>query len=221
MGDYKASSDVWRIVTSASAFAGLVLMTTSVTYFVPILSAVTLQNRLSLYIHSMGRTPQELLQRSWNGKDFSAFTDASTELVSMLLQHTLHHHSYPVLHHFHNTNPSLSIKRSVVQLAEAYYILRYALSSSAATEPMKLLILGSVLDAYLATVGKKYVNCRINEQAPMPDLNVLKKGGLLTNPAWDAGQGFPDEVQEKRALFAALLRQDGWTWQHVYRPEPA
>ncbi len=61
VGDFAASNDAWRVLTSAAAFCGLTFITAAITYIVPVLSAVSLQNQLSLLISSMGRTPQEIL----------------------------------------------------------------------------------------------------------------------------------------------------------------
>jgi len=48
VGDYAAAADGWRVLTSAAAFCGLTFITAAITYIVPVLSAVSLQNQLSL-----------------------------------------------------------------------------------------------------------------------------------------------------------------------------
>lgn len=216
VGDYKATTDLWRIVTALSAFAGLVLLTTSVTYFVPVLSAVNLQNRIGLFIDSIGRTPQDILKNSWNGKDFSAFTDSSATLANMLMQHILHHHSYPILHYFHNTNPSLSVKLKIVHLLEAYYLLRYCVPPRIIQEDLKLTVLGRVLDTYFDAINGKYVPIQQNEQVPIPDLIALRGEGLPFIDADPMQNFYPEQAREQRSMATSLLKRDGWTWHAVY-----
>lgn len=216
VGDYKASSNVWRVVTSVSAFAGLVLITTSVTYFLQVLSAVSLQSKISLYVHSMGSTPQAVLQNNWNGKDLNSFADASDELISMLIQHTLHHHSFPVLHYFHNTDPALSFKRSIVQFAEAYLLLRHAVNGELVVDQAKLLRIGNVLDAYIATVQDGYVGQSNIGKLPLPDLKSLQEHGLPVFDIAKVKEAFIVKEFQKREMLKALLMQDGWTWKDVY-----
>lgn len=216
VGDYKASSNVWRVVTSVSAFAGLVLITTSVTYFVQVLSAVSLQSKISLYVYSMGATPQAVLQNNWNGKDLNSFADASEELVSMLIQHTLHHHSFPVLHYFHNTDPALSFKRSIVQFAEAYFLLRHAVNGDVVVDQAKLIRIGNVLDAYIATIQDGYVKQGNVGRLPMPDMESLQKNGLPVADTAHVREAFLEKESQKRAMLKSLLLQDGWTWKDVY-----
>ncbi|MDX5438034.1 MAG: potassium channel family protein, partial [Pontibacter sp.] len=118
IGDYKATTDAWRILTSLAAYSGLAFITASITYFVPVLSAVGLQSTVSLYISGMGKTPQQILLNSWNGKDFSSFFDTVSDLCQMIMQHTMNHNSYPVIHFFHNNQPKLAITPAIVLLDE-------------------------------------------------------------------------------------------------------
>lgn len=216
VGDYKATSNVWRIITSTSAFTGLVFITTSVTYFVPVLSAVNLQSRIALYIQSMGKTPQAILGNSWNGHDFSAFLGAGTELQIMLIEHTLHHRSYPVLHYFHNTNPALSIKLCMVQFAEAFYLFRYAVSHSNA-ESLKSEMIDTTLRHYFEAMEKYYALGACEDAGPMPDVEELRKQGLPLHEPAKIRESFSKHIQAKQKLVAPLLFSDGWTWEDVYR----
>lgn len=81
-----ASNNVWRVITSITAFSGLAFITASLTYFVQVLSAVGLQSKLSLYINSMGRSPQQILANSWDEKGFSSFFDNVSDICQMLMQ---------------------------------------------------------------------------------------------------------------------------------------
>ncbi|MBU1821491.1 MAG: potassium channel family protein [Bacteroidetes bacterium] len=118
VGDFVAANNLWRTTTGLAAFSGLAFITASITYIGPVLSAIGHQSRLALYIHSLGATPQQILVNSWNGQDFSRLYDQIPDLCKMVLQHTLNHHSYPVIHYFHNSRPEFAIAPSVDILHE-------------------------------------------------------------------------------------------------------
>lgn len=215
-GDYVPASDTWRIVTSLSAFAGIAFITTSITYFVPVLTAVNQQSKISLYISSMGKTPQSILCNSWNGKDFSSFFDNASNLADMIMQHTLNHRSYPVIHYYHNSREDKSIKRAMVMLDEVLLILTHGVSDDSCKDKLKLRMLRTTLDSYIDIVkGASSKTSPGNGSAPVPDLCELKDEGI---PLHNDGTGYvtDKEVEEHREELTALLESDGWTWKDVY-----
>lgn len=215
-GDFVPASDAWRVVTSLSAFAGIAFITTSITYFVPVLSAVNLQSKISLYIASMGKTPQAILINSWNGKDFSSFFDNASDLADMIMQHTLNHRSYPVIHYYHNSREDKSIKRSLVMLDEVVLVLMHAVSEDSCKDKLKLKMLRVTLDTYIDIVkGASSKNSPDKGTAPEPDLCELREEGV---PLHEDATGYVarQEVKQHRQKLTALLESDGWTWQDVY-----
>ncbi|PRY13803.1 ion channel [Pontibacter ummariensis] len=219
VGDYVASSDFWRIVTDVAAYSGLVFITTSITYFLPVLSAVSLQSTLSLYISGMGKTPQQILIKSWNGKDFSSFFDNTSDLCQMLIKHTMNHHSYPVIHYFHNSQPKLSVAPAIVLLDEAYQLLGNALQQDVPVDEVKMSMLQTTLDSYLEVVKGSFLkHPSPNEKAPLPDLKQLEEKGVPLKGKETVRQHFEQALQERRRLLTSLLEMDGWSWKEVYQP---
>ena len=220
VGDYVATSNVWRVVTGICAFSGLVFITASITYFVPVLSAVGLQSKLSLYISSMGKDPQKILANSWDGKNFSSFFDMTSDLCQMLMQHTMNHHSYPVIHYFHNNQPKLAITRAIVLLDESHKLLMYGMGQEAALDELKLSMLQTALDDYLDMVKGNYLkNISPQETAPAPDWGTLASEKMPLKGTRETRDIFEQELQYRRKLLTALLEMDGWTWQDVYPTE--
>lgn len=215
VGDYIATTNAWRIVTSLAAFSGLAFITASITYFVPVLSAVGLQSKLSLYISGMGKTPQQILINSWNGKDFSSFFDNVSDLCQMLMQHTMNHHSYPVIHYFHNNQVKLAIAPAIVLLDEAYHLLKLA----GANDELKMEMLQTTLKAYKETMKESFLkNAKAHREAPTPDISQLHQAGIPVKETEQVKQVFEQELNEHRQLLTALLEKDGWTWKEVYNP---
>nr|WP_230391940.1 potassium channel family protein [Pontibacter sp. FD36] len=218
VGDYKASNDVWRIITSVTAFSGLAFITASLTYFVQVLSAVGLQSKLSLYINSMGKTPQQILANSWNGKDFSSFFDNVSDICQMLMQHTVNHHSFPVIHYFHNSQAQLSVAPAVVLLDEAYQLLEQAVSQDVKRSEVKMVMLQTALDSYLEMVKEGFLkNTSPQEDAPTPDLWQLEEKGVPLKKREEVELTFKQTLKDRRRLLSSLLEMDGWPWKEVYQ----
>ena len=217
VGDFIASSTAWRLITSVAAFSGLVFITASITYFVPVLSAVNLQSKLSLYISSMGQCPQQILINSWNGKDFSPFFDNVSDLCQMLMHHTLNHHSYPVIHYFHNNQPKLSIAPAIALLHETHQLLKLAVPKEVRGSEVKMSMLQTALDSYLDMVKGSFLkDPSPKEKAPTPDLRKLEEHHIPLREKEAIEQSFLHDLRDQRELMVAILEMDGWSWREVY-----
>ncbi|MDX5345713.1 MAG: potassium channel family protein [Hymenobacteraceae bacterium] len=216
VGDFMASNDFWRIVTSIAAFSGLAFITVSITYFVPVLSAVALQAKLSMFISGMGRSPQQILINSWNGKDFSDFFENAPELCQMIYQHTLNHHSYPVIHYFHNNDPKLSITIALVILDETHRILKEDLAEISDKEALKMSMLQTALDKYLQMMRKGYINSTSENTGPTPDLQQLRNKGIPVNINQEKKAELDQKIQKRRKLLSTTLEKDGWSWEEIF-----
>ncbi|MEL7559181.1 potassium channel family protein [Stutzerimonas chloritidismutans] len=214
VGDFAASNDAWRVLTSAAAFCGLTFITAAITYIVPVLSAVSLQNQLSLLISSMGRTPQEIMVNSWNGSDFSRFYDNASDIRQMLVEHTLNHHAYPVIRCFHNKQAEKNVIPAVVSLSELLQLLEGVEDVPHDTLKHKMLV--SALDQHLEMQRSNYLG-QVNShvQPPIIDLAALSDAGIPLKSNVSQMLNAP----ERRRLLGALLEADGWGWHHIYRPD--
>ncbi|QOY93838.1 two pore domain potassium channel family protein [Massilia sp. UMI-21] len=215
VGDYKANSDGWRLVTTAAAFAGLIFMTVSVTYFVPVLSAVTAQRTLAFHIRSLGLTPEDIVRNSWDGSSFGVFVDACDTLDSMLIEHTFKHYTYPVLHYFHSADPALAFPRNIVVFAEAFYLIRYG-ARLAPSQELKLKKAETFLDAYLEAMRRDVVHGVRGGEPPPLDSGRLRSAGLPLRTTEELAQALSrHDIGPKRAVLGAVLVSDGWDWNDV------
>ncbi|MCC9169219.1 two pore domain potassium channel family protein, partial [Pontibacter sp. XAAS-A31] len=156
---------------------------------------------------------------SWNGKDFSAFFDNTSDLCQLLMHHTLNHNSYPVIHYFHNNQPSRSIAPSIAMLDEAYQLLANAVPKEVTGSQMKMNMLKTALDAYMETVKGSFLkNLSPREAAPTPDLQELEEEGIPLKDMEKVQGTFEADLQERRKAMTAILEMDGWTWKDVYAP---
>lgn len=212
VGDYAASGDGWRVLTSAAAFCGLTLITAAITYVVPVLSAVSLQNQLSLLVSSMGRTPEDILANSWNGQDFSSFYDNATDIRQMLVEHTLNHHAYPVIRCFHISHAEKNIVPAIVMLAEVLRLLD-CVSPQVQQDKLKRRMLGDAVDQHLRMQCSNYLGeIASNRQTLVLDLASLTDAGVPL----DLASVRQSSADERQAVLHALLAADGWHWDHVH-----
>ena len=216
-GDFVPTSNLWRIATGLAAFSGLAFITASITYFGPVLSAIGHQSRLALYIYSMGATPQQILINSWNGRDFSRFYDRIPDICQMLFQHTLNHHSYPVIHYFHNSKPQFAIAPSVAMLNEVFFMLKGGISEEVATDKLRLSMLEIALVKYLEVLKGNFITSdSFEDEGPQPDLALLKKDGIPLRSFQKGNARYSIQERNHRRQMTSLLKNDGWTWMEVY-----
>ena len=217
IGDYVANNHAWRITTNVIAFSGLAFITASITYFVQILSANGLQNSLATYISGLGSTPQQILLYSWNGKDFSKLSDKISDLSQMIIQHTMNHHSYPIIHYFHNNNPQQSITPSMARLYDAYCLLENAVKEDANLSQVDRSMLGNAFEAYHHTMLKDFVK-QLEPGLTTPALptdSLMQEGvPVLQEPK---EQSLPPKYEKQRMLYTKLLQKEGWGWEQVYK----
>jgi hypothetical protein len=215
VGDYKATNDFWRILTSITSFTGLVFITSAITYFVQVLSAASLQSKLSLYVNAMGKTPQEIIINGHNGANFKQLAPQFLSLSEMIFEHSINHQSFPVIHYFHTSDLEQTVIPALVRLDEACGILVHGSVKSRHIQlPLKML--RTSLNAYVGMVkGSLDDDPAKAEKPPTPNLSMLRERGIALEQ--DGTTYFEQpQLAQRRRLFSTLLRRDGWSWRQVY-----
>ena len=213
IGDFMASNDIWRIVTDVYSFTGLILLTMSVTYFIPVLSGVIKQRKLGINLSSLGSSPQEIILNAWNGKDYEFFKLQMLNFADALLEHNQNHRAYPVIHFFHNNNKEHTIILQIARLNEAVYIFEKCLKPAYSIPQQELSSIKTALDNYVKVI-KDVSNINIKNSPPsIPDLNMLKEKNML-RPNF-SGIEFSEAIQQNRLVFLTLVEKDGWQWKNI------
>lgn len=213
IGDYMASNNLWRIVTNVFSFTGLILITMSVTYFVPVLSAVIKQRKLGLNIRSLGNSPQEIIINAWNGGNYDFFKMQILSISDALLEHSQNHKAYPIIHYFHNNEKDHAVILQIARLNEAITLWEKRVKSEYSITQQELSSIKSSLDNYIQVI-QEVSNIRMKHNSPHPAaINLLEeKDMVLANePQIDLS----NNLQKNRAMFLSLIEQDGWKWEDV------
>lgn len=213
IGDYIASSNLWRIVSGVYSFTGLILLTMSVTYFIPVLSAVIEQRKLGIRLSNLGSSPEEILLNSWNGKDFSRFEKLVGNISESIVHHSQNHRAYPVIHYFHNWKENNAVILQLARLNEALYLFRFEIDQNKGPEELKLKPLEVALENYREVITE-VTHIKILEEAPpYASTQKLEKQGIFLHSRDSISVS--KKVIETRKLFKTLVRQDGWNWDLV------
>ncbi|EJF08555.1 potassium channel family protein [Pontibacter sp. BAB1700] len=157
-GDYKPSSYVWDIVTNLLAFSGLAFITISITYIMPVLSAVILQVKLSVFLNSLGNSPQQMLLNSWNGENFNRLLKHDADLADMITQHSQNHKAYPIIHYFHSVEQRQSVILNLTIFDEAINFLQFGVQDEARPSDEDLLTIRGAQDYYLFVLERHQKN---------------------------------------------------------------
>ena len=210
-GDYVPGDGWWQVATVAAVGSGLILVTLSITYLVPVASAVAQRRQLASYISSLGRTPHEILSTGWDGSTLTGLSQHLLALGSMVQTAEQQHLAYPVLHYFHSREPSSAAAPNIVNLGLALDLLTHGLVADARPVPGVLEPMRRTLDSFLATLQ----GAHFAPAAPLaqPSLDPLRELGVPTVPEAEY-LGTEVVTRQRRALLAGLLADDGWSREH-------
>ncbi len=217
-GDYSPGRGTWQIATVVSTATGLVLVTLSITYLVPVASAVAQSRQLASYIASLGSTPAEIVTRSWTGSGFGSLSQHLVSLTALVLGSRQQHLTYPVLHYFHSRDRESAAAPAMADLSGALHLLRHGVATGARPDPAALQALDAAIGSFLSTLSGTYIRSG-DEALPPPALDDLRRAGVPTVDHDTFEQATPG-TRERRRLLAAFLRNDGWCTGTAPSPSP-
>lgn len=215
IGDYVPGNNFWRVFTSFVSFIGLVTVTMSITYLVPVISNAIHKRSLSLRISSLGETPEQIIINSYNGENFDDLENILSDLSSEIFLYTQNHVAYPILHHMHSNNPSENIVLKLVALDEALTIFLYHISKSQRPNLLEVQSVRRAITAYLKTIT--YINPS-PESPPLPRFAMIEDftGLKLERTQEPERTELYKALEKRRKLLYADLQMDGWQWEDMH-----
>lgn len=208
-GDFRPSGSVWQMATVAMAGSGLILITLSITYLVPIATTAAAQRQLSTFIFSLGDTPQELLTQAWCGGNFRVLETHLTGLAPELHAAGQSYLTYPVLHYLHPTDPRSAAPNAFVHLALALELMDTAVHPSIRPAPLATEPCRQGLQLFLRTLRGAHIEAA-DVPLDLPDLDPLTEMGIpLVSEGEYRAEGHRSE--HTRRLLAGLLTHTGWS----------
>ncbi len=213
-GDYIASTNGWRIVTALAGMVGLILITMSITYLVPVISNAIQKRALSLYIAALGESPEQIVINSFDGSDFKSISSQFTALADMVFRYAQNHLAYPILHYMHNANQDENIILQIASLDEALTIFLFHIPEDKRPSPIQLQLIRRSITAYLQTIGDDQ---KAKENPPVPNLERIHQqtGVGLAHTDPPAMERLYNSLSNRRRLLYENLLSDGWQWDQL------
>lgn len=213
MGDYVPATQMGRILTSVYSYTGLILITMSVTYLIPVLSAVIEQRKLGVKLSALGNSPQKIVINGWNGDNFDRFVNKIDQFSDAIVKYSQQHRAYPVIHYFHDTEPKTTIILQLARLYEALQILKHIVPEGKRPKEEDLRPLGIAFENYFNVIIR-VTHISITDSEPgFSKIDKLKELQSLNNGP--AVFRFNGAEKEHRRFFNSLLCIDGWSWNEL------
>lgn len=213
LGDYLPGRIEWQMATAIMSTNGFLLVTLAIAYLLPVVSAGVQRRRLAAYITTLGGTPDDILARAWNGKDFGQLDQHFINLTPMIIMAAEQHLAYPVLHYFHTVNRSRAMTLSFVALDEALTLLQYSVAESHRPDQAALDALRRANTTFLQNISSAYIT-PAEAEPPFCPLDLLQAEGIPTQTRF-AAEHIRAHLSKRRRLLLALLQNDGWQWNDV------
>ena len=208
VGDYVPKEGVWQVLTAVSSAIGFAIITLSITFVLPVVQSVTERRALANQVNGWGDTPEQVLVRHWNGSDFGPLETRLLNLSSTLTLLEQRHYTYPVLHHYVESERTVSAVVAVAKLSETLLLLRRV---EATARPSEVVMedLQKVIDRYLAAVRRVHSLPKVSEP-PRPDISSVGACGIPL-----AGSSQAEEDADRRQTLKAVTMLNGWSWDDV------
>lgn len=214
IGDLVPGNNLWRAITASSAFLGLITITTSITYLVPLLSNAVQKRSLGMQISALGESPEQIVINSYNGKDFSDVSGQLSMLTSMIYTYIQNQLSYPILHHMHSTKAAENIVLQLTALDEALSVFMFHVPEALRPQRLEIQITRRAITAYLETV--RYMEYT-EEMPPLPDFSLIEKatGVKLWNTNKEEATTYYQALNKRRKRLYSNVLRDGWQWKDI------
>ncbi|MEA2603722.1 MAG: hypothetical protein QOF89_4714 [Acidobacteriota bacterium] len=214
--DYKANGLGWQLVTNIAAANGFTLVSLIITYLLPLVSGVRQRREIAVYLSTLGRSPQDILLRAWNGSDFGRLPDHLVALTMPMVSLGQGHLAYPVLHCFHSPDREAAIAPSLAMLDESLTLLE-GVAPDLRPDPVTLYPLQGAIEQLLATLEEAHVEPESVPPKPS-SLEALRQAGIRTESDEEMERRVAT-LSRRRRLLLGLVEEEGWQWRDVMEAE--
>ncbi|MEF2551056.1 potassium channel family protein [Aurantimonas sp. A2-1-M11] len=211
LGDYQPTGALWQMLTTLCAANGLLALTLSVTYLVPVISAAVAKRQLAILIHGLGSTPDGILTRCAQCGSYarlgSILDTLSPDIVTLGQQHL----AYPALHYFHSPQAAAALPLRLAALSEAIDSIAATVPADKQPDSLAMMRCQSAISSFLWSLQSGHIRLA-EDEPPRPHSHVVAPPA----PAHElkriaAGQAGSVD----RRLLLSLIESDGWHWRDI------
>ncbi|MCT8467823.1 hypothetical protein BTW10_07970 [Chromohalobacter japonicus] len=210
-GDLVPGKALWQMLSVVAAANGLLLFTLAVTYVLSIVSAVTQKKTLALSLHSMGGTPQAMLENTRGEGSYAALAEKAEQLSGMIISVGQQHLSFPILHYYHDTVQDRSLPLALARFHQALSVTYLCCPDVPASVRLKLGMAMYAMESYLNVLSGFVSPAETRPEIPTAALASMSECGRD-----EAGvRTCLSELDAQRYL-RAYIEKDGWRWAQVW-----
>lgn len=210
-GDLVPSHLPWTVIANVSAFTATFLVTTSLSYLMPVISAALERKQLAQDIWAIGDSPEAIIRQSWTGQDPMLLNGYWSDTLRGVNRHAHKHLVYPVLHYFHSRRHEQAPAPAILNLADAVFLISQ--STGAERPPEGLLQLWRSAMTNYAEM-KRAQPAGNGDAAVAEDVDHLSRQALIDLGLEPVSQSaFAEALSEYEPLRSRILgmrRDDGW-----------
>ena len=208
-GDYRPTVGVWQIVTVLGALNGLFVVTLSITFLVPVVSAVVERRQHAGVVNALGETAEDVLVATWDGNGFPLLEQQLPSVAQQVMLTAQRHLAYPVLHDFRSREPYVASARTLALLDDVLTLIHRGVDPSVSFDRATIQLVRAAIDE---AKDRMPIGVDENFPAPLPpDLSVLSASGIPTV----SPDRFDEAVRamaDRRRHLARLVHAAAWTW---------
>ena len=213
LGDFKPTGPLWQVLTAGCAANGLLALTLSVTYLVPVISAAVQKRQLALTMQGIGGTPRGILERCFDGEGFASLGSVLAALSPQIITIGQQHLAYPALHYFHSAHPGSALPVRLAALSETVELVATAVPENRRPQRLDLLRGRDAMRSFLSSIRSGRIRIA-EDEPPRPDRSVAEGFGFEPGGAAFAAD---EPSRRDRRLLLSLVRCDGWDWDDIAR----
>lgn len=213
IGDLVPSGPPWTLLTTVGALLMSSLISLSISYFIPVLSAVVKRRYTATQLKLIGATPQDVLDKAWTKPDSNLLNGQVISLLHSCTECAYQAHLYPVLAYFYSSRELQGLSSSVLNVLDAVAVQKLRENRSGnLPDPVLDYIFNTIRE--FATTSSTQYDLRYEPDISIQHLNFRK---LLEDYKFEFSKRLQAELVEILELREQLLRL---RYLEGYAPQP-
>lgn len=205
-GDLVPDGPAWTVAAGALAVAATMLLTASLSYMISVLSSALGRKRLAEGVFGLGTTIAEQVEAVEFEEDRRSLKDYYASITTDINDYALKHLAYPVLQYFHSPRSDHSPALAILLVADVFFLLDN-LPDGRRTPRGLASLMRRAIDGYIEQGHTGAVSPDAGQQSRSALKDMARQLGVMDNAVF---QGRLEEYLPRRAVLAAICREDGW-----------